>query len=337
MRPHLQNTGAPETLTELSQVEAIASEWDALLERSLCNRAFSSAQWYLTACRNFPALAPYVLVARHRAKLAGVLPLVVNYESTAARFPTYLADYNDVIAAPDDLEVSASLLKYALSFSGSYDKLALTDLRTDSNCMRALSLIENAKQLLKPYTNCPYVRVSSDAANYAQYLNSRSMAFRTSIKRAQHKAARSGLLILELEPGSFPPDELPEIFLSLHLQRHGNGSCFAKESEQSFVTDVLPILFAERRSRAFALFQKNRIVAINVCMVGSDSLCYWNGGFEVEASRWSPGKLLLDAGIKQAWALGLSEYDLLRGSEDYKDDWANGERQTYQLDLKRGE
>lgn len=334
MRPQVQNTGAPETLTELGQVESIASEWNALLERSLCNRAFSSAEWYLAACRHFPAIAPYVLVARRRTELAGVLPLGVNHESATARFATNLADYNDVIAAPDDLEVCASLLNHALSFSGSYDKLALTDLRADSNCVRALSLIKSdAEQLLKPYASCPYVSLSE---SYEQYMKTRSRLCRISLHRAQARIARNGLTIRELEPESFPAEQLADVFLSLHLDRLGNQSCFAREPEQSFVRELLPHLLIERRLRAFSLFEKDKIVAINLCMVGSDSLCYWNAGFEAQAGRWSPGKLLLDVGIKQAWALGLSEYDLLRGSEDYKADLANGERQTYQLELKAG-
>ena len=334
MRPHVQNIRAPETLTELSQVESIASEWDALLERSLCNRAFSSAQWYLAACRSFPALAPYVIVARRGAELAGVLPLVMSLESATARFATYLADYNDIIASPDDLHVSANLLNHALQRSDSYEKLVLTDLRSDSNCVRALSLIKSdAEQLLKPYTSCPHVSLSS---GYDEYLKTRSTAFRISLRRAQVKAARNGLIIRELAPDSFPAHQLPDVLLTLHLARLGNQSCFAREPEQSFVREVLPNLLVDRRLRAFALFDEDGIVAINLCMVGNDSLCYWNGGFVAEAGRCSPGKLLLDAGIKQAWALGLLEYDLLRGSEAYKDDWANGERQTYQLDLKTG-
>jgi CelD/BcsL family acetyltransferase involved in cellulose biosynthesis len=333
MKPQAHNTGAFETLTELGQVESIASQWNALLERTPCNRAFSSAQWYLAACRHFPAIAPYVLVARRGTELAGILPLAVHHENATARFATNLADYNDIIALPDDLEVCASLLNHALSFPRSYDQLALTDLRSDSNCVRALSLIKSgAKQLLKTYASCPYVSLSE---SYEQYIKTRSKLFRISLHRAQARIARKGLTIRELEPQSFPADQLPEVFLSLHLDRLGNQSSFARAPEQGFVREVLPKLLAERRLRVFSLFEEDRIVAINLCMVGSDSLCYWNGGFEAQAGRWSPGKLLLDVGIKQAWALGLSEYDLLRGSEDYKADLANGERQTYQLELKR--
>ena len=38
-------------LTDLDEIEALSPEWEELLSRSHCNRAFSSVSWYLAACR----------------------------------------------------------------------------------------------------------------------------------------------------------------------------------------------------------------------------------------------------------------------------------------------
>jgi CelD/BcsL family acetyltransferase involved in cellulose biosynthesis len=61
-------------------------------------------------------------------------------------------------------------------------------------------------------------------------------------------------------------------------------------------------------------------------MRGGNSLCSWNGGRLPEAARWSPGRLLFAAGIEHAIALGLEEYDLLRGTHAYKESWATHSR-----------
>jgi CelD/BcsL family acetyltransferase involved in cellulose biosynthesis len=335
LRPETTATEiAYDVLTQLSEVEAIAAEWEVLLERSLCNRAFSSPAWYMAACRCDPEISPFVIVAHRGAGLAGILPLARAHQGATLTFSTNLADYNDIVAAPEDLTVSAGLLNHALSHNCGYDKLFITDIRQDSNCARALQLIKpgnNTDQLLQVYASCPVIRFHS---SYDEYLQSRSKAFRTKLRRVQRKAVRDNLIVRELEPSTYPPSLLPGVFLSLHLNRQQTGSCFGREPYQSFAEEVLPPLFTERKLRVFAAFEAERMAALNLCMLGVDSLCYWNGGFLAEAAGWSPGTLLIDAGIKQSYAMGLKEYDLLRGAEDYKLGWANDARQTYRIELK---
>lgn len=327
---------AYDLLTDLGEVETISAEWETLLERSTCNRSFSSPEWYLAACRSDPWISPYVIVARRGTSLSGILPLALTRESATLTFATHLADYNDILAAPEDLVVTAGLLNHVLSHTRGYDKLVLTDLRRDSNCARALPLIKTADesdQLLQVYALCPRIRLPS---TYDEYVQTRSKAFRTKLKRVQRKAVRNDLMVKELEPTTFPPSQLPDAFLCLHLNRLPTESCFTRETAQSFINEVLPSLFAKRRLRVFSVFAEERMVAINLCMVGVESLCYWNGGFLAEAGGWSPGWLLIDAGVRQSCALGFKEYDLLRGTEKYKLGWANGGRRIYRLELKAG-
>lgn len=321
-------------LTKLSEVEAIAPQWDAVLKRSACNRAFSSAKWYLAACRHDPAVSPYAITAQRGTTLAGILPLALIDEGEMAAFPNGLSDYNDIVAATEDVNVQVGLLQYAFSQAGGYRRLRLDDIRRDSNCTRALLLIRRTHamhQVSLTYDICPYIQLPS---SYAAYLETRGESFRRRLKYAQRHAARNGLTTTELEPETFPPDQLAEVFLSLHRNRYGATSCFVPQQSQSFVREIFPLLFIERSLRAFALFEKESIVGINICMVGVKSLCYWNGGFLAEASGFSPGKLLIDAGIRQAFAMQFDEYDFLRGAEDYKSNWANSTRHISRVEFK---
>jgi CelD/BcsL family acetyltransferase involved in cellulose biosynthesis len=103
-----------------------------------------------------------------------------------------------------------------------------------------------------------------------------------------------------------------------------------------FINAALPLLFAERRLRVFALFEERTMLGIDLLMVGANSLCAWNGGFLPEAGRLSPGKLLIAAEIKRAFEIGLEEYDFLRGSHEYKASWANDCRHVRRLELSTG-
>src|SRR6185503_3661789 len=51
-------------LTDLCAIAALSAEWDELLARSRCNRAFSCSKWYLATPYLLPHLEPLVLVAR---------------------------------------------------------------------------------------------------------------------------------------------------------------------------------------------------------------------------------------------------------------------------------
>lgn len=309
----------------LTGLDGIAVEWEGLLNRSLCNRAFSSPAWFQAACENDPALSPRLLTVRREGELVGVFPLVVREGSRQATFASGLADYNDLVAA--DLPAAKALLAFARSVDLGYDSLLLRRLRGDSNLARAVGTLD-----LDPRQVCPYAPLSG---SWEAYLAARSRNFRDDLRRTETRAARDGAVARELMPETFPPEHLPEVFLTFQRERFGDRSRFVRAPEdQEFVERALPRLFAERRLRAFGLFMGGELAALDLCMVGPRSLCSWNGGFLASAAPLSPVKLLLKAEIETACAEGLDELDLLRGAEPYKARWADSVRLLGILELR---
>lgn len=322
-----------EVLTELADIAALASEWDSLLERSNCNRAFSSSKWFIATCRHNSSLQPNVVIARRGTALAGILPLVVTEKAQVATFPNYLSDYSDAVAAQDDSAVVKGLLNYARSAPNDYRRIVLSHIRRDSNCLRAMDTIEPRAWIDRSFREivlCYYLRLP---ASHDDFLRAKRSRFRKRLKRLQGFADKSNLRVRELEPDSFAPHELPDAFLSLHLQRQKVNSCFESATARAFVEEVIPYLFQARIIRVCVLVEKDKIVAIDLYTMGSNSLCVWNGGFLSEAAHCSPGKLLINAGIELACALKLEEYDFMRGPEAYKTSWANNSRSIGQLEL----
>ncbi|HEY8187887.1 MAG TPA: GNAT family N-acetyltransferase [Pyrinomonadaceae bacterium] len=327
-----------EVLDDLTKVEEVAGEWNELLDRSRCNRAFSSAAWYLAACRHDPAAIPNVVLARSGdGKLLAVLPLALLDDGKTAAFPIRFSDYNDIVAAPEDLDVAASLLRKVIAEPKEYRRVSLQNLRDDSNCVRAASLIFSPAEFGQKFrvtTVCPYILLP---ASYDQYLTTRSPKLRKNLRRALRDADRNDVIVEELQPESFAADQLAEVFLSLQLNRKGANSCFTPANLQSFIREVVQRLFTERRLLAFAVIERNEIVGIDLYMVGANSICSWNGGFLTEAAHWSPVKLLNDAAIKRAFSLRLEEYDYLRGEHPYKLSWTNSKREIGELVVNVGD
>jgi len=89
---------AIQVLTDLPEIARLSDEWDALLARSICNRAFSSAQWFVASCSANPSFQPYVIIARKGAVLAGILPLVLielktSHKKLETAYNNNLRDY----------------------------------------------------------------------------------------------------------------------------------------------------------------------------------------------------------------------------------------------------
>ena len=310
-----------------SEIESISTEWDLLLDQSRCNRAFSCSKWFLASALIDHSISPYVIVARRDSEIAGILPLVIAGDRQVLTFAGELSDYNDMIAREADDVVLAGLLSHSLFCGKGYRRIVLNRVRRDSNCARATRVLSPPLDVSKSYSikgSSRYIRLPS---SYQDYLSTRSRNFRKNLGRARRGAENHKVAVRELEADSFPPSRLPEAFLSLNLERWGSECYYELVFPRAFVLKILPELFTERRLRAFALMKEENLLGIDLCMVGPNSLCTWNGGFLSEAGRWSPGSLLMDAGIKHSYSSKLEEFDLLRGDEPYKQRWVNSTRE----------
>ena len=320
-------------LTDVSEIARLAGEWNTLLTRSVCNRAFGSAEWFLASCAANPSFQPYAIIARKGAELAGILPLVLIEEGALATFPSYLTDYSDAIVAHDDFAVVAGLLDHARAESNGYRRLVLRHIRRDSNCMRAIAMPENRsadRTAFREMVGCHYLRLP---ATYDDFLRTKDSRFRKRLKRLQALSDDRNFVVSELVPGDFPPHKLADVFLSLHLARQTVRSCFESAAAQTFAREVIPDLFKKGIVRACALTAGEQVVAIDLYTMGDQSLGAWNGGFLPAVAHCSPGKLLISAGIKLACALELDEYDFMRGTEDYKHSWASDTRSVGSIEL----
>ncbi len=323
-----------ELLTDLDEIRALSNQWDELLGRSCCNRAFSSVAWYVASCLAQPHLVPCVAIVRSGATIAGILPLALNPATGEAAFPSDVSSYNDLIADSSDETLLCGLWDFAISSPKPYIHLDLKWLRENSNLARATACSEcrgiagcfELQQDVYSFVRLP--------CSYEDYLDSRSRLFRRNLRRARKIAAADGFTVQRLDPASFPAGEIADLFMTFHLARFGDASTFRRKPENyRFATSALPELFARRQIVVLALYRGTEIVGIDICLVGHYSLCAWNGGYPPEIEPWSPGRLLVDEGIRIAFQMGLREYDMLRGPQEWKRSWTNEVRRIGRIQI----
>jgi len=266
-----------------------------------------------------------------------VLPLALTPNGDAA-FPSEISSYNDLIVESSDEEVLAGLLNFAMLPPKPFRRLDFWWVRQSSNLLRAIRKIDARPELIDCFRlEQDYYTFIRLPCSYEKYLESRSRLFRRNVRRARRIADADGFRIERLDPASFPAERIPGLFLSFHLARFGDASTFRKRCEHLvFAQMALPELFARRQIMVLALYRGSEILGIDVCLVGHDSLCAWNGGYSPEIEPWSPGRLLVDEGIQIAFRWGLQEYDFLRGPQEWKRSWTNDVRNVGRIEIVIG-
>jgi CelD/BcsL family acetyltransferase involved in cellulose biosynthesis len=319
--------------SDLSEIAGLSGQWDALLAKSDCNKAFGSLEWYVASCCIQSSLSPYLVTAGLGSELTCILPLALNPQNGTMIFPHFACDYNDMLIRGRDLAQGRDLLKYALSLQPGCRRVILSKLRPDSACARLMDSFKNDPDIECQHRETEvysYIRLPD---TFDEYLMSRSKRFRRNIKYALRKADANGLTMRELFPEEFDPAGIPETFIHLILDRQHENCLFRLSHAQSFAKEVLPSLFTNGRMRVFAMFDKERIVAIDLYFVSGNGLIKWNGGFCAEVGRWSPGTALIAFGIQQAIAMGIHEFDFGDGDEEYKEHWFNSEYMIGTMEL----
>src|SRR5215510_14747041 len=97
--------------SNLSEIAGISRQWDELLARSGCNKAFGSPEWYLASCRSQDFLRPYLMTAVRGAELICILPLALDLRTGMGVFPHLENDTNDALVRGDDPAPLADLLE----------------------------------------------------------------------------------------------------------------------------------------------------------------------------------------------------------------------------------
>ena len=151
-----------------------------------------------------------------------------------------------------------------------------------------------------------------------------SKKMRRKTKAAAKRLASVDTEVLSSVDSRYSTEQLWKMFVELHQQRRemlGQPGCFANTDFELFLKRAfLPM---EKNNRAELLiinFEKKPLVAA----IGfkSESTYYlYQSGMDSTRMRLEPGYQICSTAIQRAIALGLKQFDFLRGDEPYKARW----------------
>lgn len=310
---------------------ALAEPWNLLLSRSISDVPFLRHEFLYTWWQHrgggeWESDALYILTGRDSTgELVGALPLFLS--KNHAGMPVLvlmgsveIADVLDMLAVPEDLEAfaDAALAHLTGEDAPDWEMLELYNLLESSASLGAMEKAAQKQGLtfsqerLQP---SPYIPLPESFDDYLEDLDGR---YRREMVRKMRNAMR---YFLPVEVTQADEED------SLSAEMEAFFTMMREESEKdSFLTDAM-----EDQMQAIAkAAAENGWLDLRYLIVGrekaagylnfdyNNKIWVYNSGLAKKFGSLSPGVALIGMLIEEAIEKGYTEFDLLRGDEDYK-------------------
>jgi len=330
-------------------------EWDALLAAASSNVVFLTWQWQQGWWRHFGAdpdctdcqLHLLVLRAGERGAPVGIAPLFIAREPLPPVQPYTrgvprperagepmrivqfvggidIADYLDLIAAPEHLEAAwAATLDYLLTIRDQWDAVdfhSLSEFSPSHEIVRRLGEARGLHFEVFPEDVSPIVSLPSDWNTYLMHLRKKDRhELRRKVRKLEGRDDVRWYLVPPADRAQI--EEKMRIFLTLHRQSGADKAKFMDDKMEAYFlemardladTDWLDLAILEidgEPASAYLSFRYNH------------RLYLYNSGYSQRFAAYSAGVALLAYRIHKAILQGTRCFDFLRGDEPYKYDF----------------
>ncbi|MGB7540913.1 MAG: GNAT family N-acetyltransferase [Burkholderiales bacterium] len=326
---------------------ACRDAWNALAGGVRYPSVFCGWEWTATWWEHYGAGRELRLLMIYRnGELKGILPLflqrqlagrngrvgrVLGYCTAADLYPDPL----DIVCAETDAEACIeAVLAYLRHSARDWDVLHLRFLTEDGHLLRSMGGARGYRARTEQISAAPYISIKG---SYDDYLGELSANERSNIRRRRRKLIEGQGAVYT----DFRSDDAQQVLhtlFELHEKRAAEkkiDSSFARVDVFTFHRDLLNRL---DRNRVWlrGLRQNNEIVAVFYGFIAGGRVSYYQLGYDPHWADFSPGSVLLQETIREAFDRGLTEYNFLQGEEEFKYRWTQQARPLYAVDLFNG-
>jgi len=323
-----------EVIRELSDLLAIAHDWDALVERARIEHPFLRHDWVLSWWESFGADKQiHVVVVRDENRMIAIAPLMQTRPriyGLSVSCLEFIANVHtprfDFIVAERADEAYAAIVDCLAECNPSWDIVKLPDLAESSPtgvALRELAATRSLRSAVWVAGASPCISLRS---GFESFYAQRSAKHRSSMRRHMRKLSELGPVTLEVVSSAEQVVEALEEGLRIEVSSwkgeagtaiglHSDLKCFYK-------------LVAERAARAGTLcllFLRvgEKRIAFGYCLRQGRKLYLLKTGYDPQYANHSPFNILLLLAIEAACRDGLEAIDLLGEDEPWKRFWTD--------------
>jgi CelD/BcsL family acetyltransferase involved in cellulose biosynthesis len=335
---------AVQFLTSAEDFARLAPQWNRIHEQAAVASIFNSWVWQYQWWQVYGGEQPLrILVALEQGQTVGILALYIHRVTSfgvPVRLLRFVGTGGDT--NPDDLgpllvpgheESAAAALASAALRITQPDVFLFTDIDPDSVFKQALlhaAAGTGFAVMTEVAERISFLRLPASWDAFLKDLPSK--------RRSGVRCARTKLLarhpdarfFVWNDPASL--DEAIERLAFLHRKRWqaaGQEHSFASQQYMDFHRGLMHSLMRRGSLRLYCLEIDNEQQAINYCHRHRNGIYCMQAGFDPDYARVAPGAVLLGHAIEHAIAEGNEVFDFLRGKHMYKDQIANGNRETH--------
>ena len=305
------------------------NEWNTLVEKGISDVPFLRheylSQWWSTLGGGEWQAAELVLVSAHEAgQLVGIAPLFrAEYDGRPALLligSIEISDYLDLIVRPDDLPRFLSGLMDFLAQSPDVRGLPFDwyNLPDGSPTLAALKAEAGRRGLTyheEVYRPTPRIALNG---SFEEYLSRVEKKQRHEIRRKMRRAAESEVPVTfyVIEDAATLDSEIESFF---QLMEHDSSKAdFLTPAMRAHMRTVIRIAFDHGYLWLAFLTVDGVKAAACLNFDYKNKLWGYNSGVSREFMELSPGWVLLGNQLQWACEHGRSEFDFMRGDEEYK-------------------
>jgi CelD/BcsL family acetyltransferase involved in cellulose biosynthesis len=333
--------------TSFDTLEELAPSWNALVERGVTNAPFlryeyASTWWSTRGGGEWQDASLAVITAFENGQLIGIAPLFLADNRDGQRAYLLLgsieiSDHLDLIVRPEHLRAFLSGLLGWLGASPQHAWQAL-DWYNLPEASPSLSALKDAAQALgwtyneEIYQPTPVIPLPGD---FETYLNGIDKKQRHEIRRKMRRAEESGRNVgwYIVEDADKLESEMDE-FLTLMAQ---------DPEKAAFLTDVMR---SQMKASMVAAFKAGYLQLAFLNVDGEKACAYlnfdydnkiwvYNSGLDRRFMELSVGWVLLGYLLEWANQHKRTEFDFLRGDEDYKYKFGGQKRHVMRAKITR--
>lgn len=319
--------------------QALAAEWDRLAARGMTDTPFQTLAYQRAWWTHLGPPDATLLTVAVRDEASELVAIGCFYNTDGVlHFNGCIeeTDYLDLIT-PSERAGSAwaAVLDCLEAATPPWTRLELCNIPAASPSRSTLSTVARSRGLTFAESQievCPTITLPGTFDAYLEMLDSKQ---RRELSRKLRRAEAADLLMTRLGPEddvAAAVDRFLELLQMSTFEKRdwlteGRRAVFHEVARAAHADGTLQLLFAGVDGRAAAaLFNFHY----------RDRIWVYNSGLDPSAfAALSPGVVLTATAIEQAIELGASEFDFLRGDEEYKYRFGAVDRPIFRLQLDR--
>ncbi len=304
----------------------IEDEWEALAERA-DGVPFARPGWYRAWWNAFSRGGLEIVGVRSGERLVGVLPM----ERRSGVLATLTNDHTPAFGLlAEDRAAAVDLMEAALARGGRRATFVFLEDHDLDAAREALARTgRRAIVADPPFEASPYVELSGTHDEFMAGLNGK---VRSEIRRRWRKLDKEGEVEVDVRDGSEDLDALLAEGFAIEPSgwkaEQGTAITSSPVTER-FYTEVARWAADKGLLRLVFLRVDGKGIAFKFGIESGGAFYSLKSGFDVDARKLAPQKVLNDAMIRRGYETGLSSFEFLGNADSWKRDWTSTLRERH--------